>query len=371
LSHRLITRVSIPVIVIGFGSVSLLMSQAPQTARKATAEPQSKAAAPPAASSATPAAKPNGFRTPWGDPDLQGVWNDATSTPLQRPTGVADKSILNDAEAEEFQDQIANRLSRNRRDGGADVDANRAYNEHWMDARRLKITKDHRTSLIVDPEDGKIPPLVPLSPERQKQHDERAAALARFNAGMPNTYFDFELPIRCITRTDMPPYMPTIYNNDFQIMQSPGYVVIAPEMIHSARIIPLDGRPHVRKNLHLWLGDTRGHWEGNTLVLETTNFRPDSDIFREADPATFSLTERFTRLDARTMNYEYTVEDPHTWTRPWTVRIPWTRIDPTEQMYEYACHEDNYDESHFLMGARDRERRGEVAEPIPHLPSVQ
>jgi len=369
--HRSLATLGIPAMVIAVGSMSMLMSQASQRARNAAADPQTKAATPSVPAPGAAAAKTSGFRTPWGDPDLQGVWNDATSTPLQRPTGVASKDVLNDAEAEEFQDQLAGHLSRDRRDGGSEVDANRAYNEHWMDARRLKITGDHRTSLIVDPEDGKIPPLVPLSAERQKQSDERAAALARFNAGMPNTYFDFELPIRCITRTDMPPYMPTIYNNDFQIVQSPGYVVIAPEMIHSARIIPLDGRPHVGKNLHLWLGDSRGHWDGNTLVLETTNFRPDSDIFRAADPATFRLTERFTRMDARTINYEYTVEDPHTWTRPWTVRIPWTRIDPAEQMYEYACHEDNYDESHFLMGARERERRGEVVQPIPHLPSVQ
>src|SRR5215469_17156390 len=135
-------------------------------------------------------------KTPWGDPDLQGVWNDATSTPLQRPNG-ASKDVLSDEEAAEFQAELANDLSRDRRDGGADADVNRAYNEHWMDARRLKITADHRTSLIVDPPDGKIPALLPLSAERQKQRDARAAALARFNAGMPETYLDFELPIRC------------------------------------------------------------------------------------------------------------------------------------------------------------------------------
>ena len=371
MTHRCVAILGVPTLVIAFGSVSLLTSQTPQTARKAAADPQGKAATPPAATSAAPAAKPSGFRTPWGDPDLQGVWNDATSTPLQRPTGVASKDVLSGEEAEEFQDQLASHLSRDRRDGGSEVDVNRAYNEHWMDHRRLEVTADHRTSLIVDPEDGRIPPLVPISPERQKQRDDRAAALARFNDGMPNTYLEVELLIRCVVRTDMPPYMPTIYNNDFQIVQSPGYVVIAPEMIHSTRIIPLDGRAHIGKNLHEWLGDSRGHWEGNTLVIETTNFRTDTDIFQAADPVTFRLTERFTRVDARSMNYEYTAEDPHTWTRPWTVRIPWNRIDPGEQMYEYACHEDNYDMSHFLGGARERERRGEVVQPIPHLPSVQ
>jgi hypothetical protein len=202
-------------------------------------------------------------KTPWGDPDLQGVWNDATSTPLQRPNG-ASKDVLSDEEAAEFQAQLANDLSRDRRDGGAEADVNRAYNEHWMDSRRLKITADHRTSLIVDPPDGRIPQLVPLSPERERARVARAAANARFNAGLPENYLDMSLPVRCIIRTDSPPYLPTIYNNDFQIFQSPGYVVIAPEMIHSARIISLDGRPHINKNLHQWLGDSRGHWEGNT-----------------------------------------------------------------------------------------------------------
>jgi hypothetical protein len=318
--------------------------------------------APKAAAKAAPVTKkaPE-FRTPWGDPDLQGVWNDATSTPLQRPTGVAGKDVLTDEEATGFQEELASDLSRDRRDGGPEIDVNRAYNEHWMDSRRLKITADHRTSLIVDPPDGRIPPLVPSSPEREKARAARAAANARFNAGLPNSYHDFSLPVQCIIRTDSPPYLPTIYNNDFQIFQSPGYVVIAPEMIHSARIIPTDGRPHLNQDLHQWLGDPRGHWEGNTLVVETTNFRADDGvIFQNANPETYRITERFTRVDADTLNYEFTVSDPKTWTKPWTAVIPWTKIDPAEQMYEYACHEDNYDIVHFLSGARGREQRGEV-----------
>lgn len=365
---RPLTILGIPATVIAFGSLSLLVGQNSPTGNDSAPAPQKKTATTAATSQAVPTAKPNGFRTSWGDPDLQGVWNDATSTPLQRPNGVANKEVLSEEEAEQFQAQTAGRLSRDRRDGDAQVDVNRAYNEHWMDSRRLKVTADHRTSLIVDPPDGKIPPLVPISAERQKMLNERGAEVGRFNAGMPNNYRDFDLAVRCVIRTDVPPYMPIIYNNDLQIVQSPGYVVIAPEMIHSARIIPVDGRPHINKHLLLWLGDSRGHWEGNTLVVETTNFRPDSNIFQDADPKTLHLTERFTRVDAKTINYEYTVEDPHTWTHPWTVRIPWTRIDPGEQMYEYACHEDNYDVSHFLQGARERERRGEVVQPIPELP---
>jgi hypothetical protein len=299
-------------------------------------------------------------RTPWGDPDLQGVWNDATSTPLQRPGAVGGKEVLTDEEAAEFQAALAHDLTRDRRDGGPEVDVNRAYNDHWMDARRLKITADRRTSLIVDPPDGRIPPLVPLSPERQGARAARAAAAARFQAGLPHNYTDMSLPVRCIIRTDSPPYLPTIYNNDFQIVQSPGYVTIAPEMIHSARIIPVDGRPHLNKALRQWLGDSRGHWDGTTLVVETTNFRSDDGvIFQNANPATFKITERFTRVAADSLNYEFTVEDPTTWTRPWTALIPWNKIDPAEQMYEYACHEDNFDIVHFLTGARKREKNGE------------
>jgi len=146
-------------------------------------------------------------------------------------------------------------------------------------------------------------------------------------------------------------------------------VVIAPEMIHSARIIPTDGRRHLNQNLHQWLGDSRGHWEGTTLVVETTNFRTDTGvIFMDADPATYKITERFTRVDATTLNYEFTIDDPHTWTRPWTARIPWNRIDPAEQMYEYACHEDNYDLVHFLSGARNREKSGNIKPPVNAKP---
>jgi len=304
--------------------------------------------------------KYNTPKTPWGDPDLQGVWNDATSTPLQRPATVGEKDILSDEEAEEFQKSLAFDLSRDRRDGGNAADVNRAYNEHWMDARRLKITSDRRTSLIVDPADGRIPPTVTLSPARQKARAERAAAADRFNAGMPNVATELSLPVRCIIRTDSPPYLPTIYNNNFQIFQSPGYVVIAPEMIHSARIIPMDGRPHLGKALPQWLGDTRGHWEGTTLVLETTNFRTDDGVaYQGANPEAYKITERFTRVAADSINYEFTISDPATWTKPWTAVIPWTKVDPGEQMYEYMCHEDNFDIVHLLTGARTREKNGE------------
>ena len=332
-----------------------------QTGTPAASKP-SPAASNPAtgASKPAPAAKTaklwTGAKTPWGDPDLQGVWNDATSTPMQRPAGKGE-AVLDEQQADQFAEQLANDLTRDRRDGGNEVDVNRAYNEHWMDARRLKITNDRRTSLIFDPPDGRMPPAVPISPERQKIRAERAAAAARFNAGMPDVATELSLPIRCIVRTDSPPYLPTIYNNDFQIFQSPGYVVIAPEMIHSARIIPLDNRPHLGPNLKQWLGDTRGHFEGNTLVIETTNFRTDDGtVYQGANPETYKITERFTRVADDTINNEFTIDDPKTWTKPWTAVIPWNKIDPKEQMYEYMCHEDNFDIVHLLTGARAREK---------------
>ena len=293
-------------------------------------------------------------RTPWGDPDLQGIWNDATSTPLQRPTKYAGKDVLTGDEAGEFAEELAHDLNRDRRDGGSAIDVNRAYNEHWMDAKRLKATADKRTSLIIDPADGRIPPLVQAPPAEQERRAARAAAAQRFAEGLPDSVQDMSLPVRCIIRTDSPPYLPTIYNNDFQIFQSPGLVVIAPEMIHSARVIPVDGKPHLNEHLHQWLGDSRGRWDGNTLVVETTNFRREDGVtFLNSNPATFKITERFTRVGRDAINYTFTVEDPQTWSRPWTAMVPWNRTD--DQLYEYECHESNYDLVHLLTGARKRQ----------------
>ncbi len=308
----------------------------------------------------TAAAKPyTAPKTPWGDPDLQGIWNDATSTPFQRPAALGEKGVLGEDEADQFAEELAENLNRDRRDGGPEADVNRAYNEHWMDAKRLETTKDRRTSLIVDPPDGRIPPRVPLSPERAKARDVRAEMNARFLAGMPNDPEDLSLPVRCVIRTDSPPYLPTIYNNDFQIFQSPGFVAIQPEMIHSARIIPVDGRPHLGKTFLQWLGDTRGHWEGSTLVVETTNFRRDDGVmYQNANPDTYKIVERFTRVGPDRIDYEFTVSDPTTWTKPWSAMIPWNREDG--QIYEYACHEGNYDIVHLLHMGRLREAAGET-----------
>src|SRR5439155_22576031 len=182
-------------------------------AGQAPAPAATRAAAKPAAAPARPYVQP---KTPWGDPDLQGIWNNATSTPLQRPAGVGEKGVLSEEEADQFAEELAENLNRDRRDGGPEVDVARAYNEHWMDARRLEASKDRRSSLIVDPPDGRLPPAVAPTPEVAKLRAERAAAGARFQAGMPADPEETSLAFRCITRTDNPPYGPGIYNNDFQ-----------------------------------------------------------------------------------------------------------------------------------------------------------
>ena len=340
------------VAAVGLWSIAPLVAQAQKPAAAAGARAAAPAKPAPAARPATPA------RTPWGDPDLQGTWNFATSTPLERPAALGEKAVLSDQEAEEFAEKLAFDLTRDRRDGGNAADVARAYNEHWMDSRRLELLSDKRTSLIVDPADGRIPPRVPLTPERKQAAQEGAARVARFNAGLPLSHEEFTPPVRGIIRTDRPPYLGTIYNNTAQIFQSPGQVVILQEMIHSARVIPLDGRPHIGPTLKQWLGDTRGRWEGNTLVLETTNFRKDPGaVYGNANPDTFKIVERFTRVSPEVLNYEFTISDPNTWTRPWTAMVPWSKTN--DQLYEYTTHEDNYDAVHLLVGARVREARGE------------
>ncbi len=356
MSHRFAASLgAIPAViaVVSLAPVSLA-GQAPSTAAS-----KAKAPAKTTAAANTAAAKPYTVpRTPWGDPDLQGIWNNATSTPLQRPEKFAGKAVLAEDEAEQLEEELARDQNRDNRDGGPEAQVIAGYNEFWMDARRLEFLKDRRSSLIVDPPDGRIPALVPPTPEVAKIRAARAEANARVAAGIPNDPEDFGLAVRCIVRNDAPPHLSALYNNDFQIYQSPGYVAIQPEMIHSARIIPLDGRPHLGNTLRQWQGDARGHWEGSTLVLETTNFRKDEGAtYRNANPDTFRLVERFTRVGPDRIDYQFTVSDPTTWTRPWTAMIPWKKADG--EIYEYACREGDLDIRHLLQMARKREKAGE------------
>jgi len=312
-------------------------------------------------------------KTPWGDPDLQGIYNYGTSTPLQRPRQVGDKQVLSDEEAQVLQEDISSRLNRDRRDGGAQADVGRSYNESWMDPARMRLTADKRTSLVVDPPDGRIPARVQrtLTPAEQQAKTAADLSTKRFNSGFQESYKDMDVGNRCIIRRRNEggghPYLPAIYNNMAQIFQSPGYVVIYAEMIHFARIIPVDGRPPLPENVETWLGDPRGRWEGNTLVVETRNFVSSDEVGRtgvvygNANPKTYRIVERFTRVSPEMINYDVTMSDPETWTRPFTISVPWNKTD--EQIYEYQCQELNYDMFHWLDGARAREKRGERFNP--------
>jgi hypothetical protein len=286
------------------------------------------------------------LKTPDGKPDLQGTWSFATVTPMERPADLANKEFFTEAEARAYEKDVVERNNKDRRDGSAEADVGRAYNDFWWDSG-TKVVKTRRTSLVIDPSNGRIPPMLPAAQQRQR---ERAA---------PNRDHEFDgpenrpLPERClILQGAGPPMTPTAYNNNVQIVQGVGYVALLVEMGHEVRIIPTDGRPHLPDNIRLWKGDSRGHWEGDTLVVETTNFS-DKNPFRGASE-NMKLTERFRRLDADTLIYQFTVNDPSTWELPWTVEIPVTKSQG--QLFEYACHEGNYGMMGALAGARAEEK---------------
>jgi hypothetical protein len=285
------------------------------------------------------------LRTPDGQPDLQGVWNSSTLTPFERPKEFAGKEFFTPQEAEEFTKAELNRVDGDRRDGGDDADVGRAYNEFWRD--RGKLTSDLRTSMIVDPPDGRVPS---LTPQAQKIVAARRAANRGHEFDGPENR---SLAERCIqVRNAGPPMIPTNYNSNYQIVQSPGYVALLSEQIHDVRIIPTNGRPHVPSNVRLISGDSVGHWEGDTLVVETTNFT-DRTAFQDSGEH-MKLTERFRRTGPDTLMYEFTVDDPESFTKPWTARYPLTKTN--DLIYEYACHEGNYGLEGSLAGARAQEK---------------
>jgi hypothetical protein len=282
-------------------------------------------------------------RTGWGDPDLQGVWNTSGATPLERPARYAGRELLTDEELKTLQAE-----SDNREEGPPRAGDPGTYNRFWT----ATGAPTKQTSLVVDPPDGKLPPLTPEGVTATKTRTRGA-----------DTWEDRHLWERCITRGGMPNAMlPRAYNNNAQIFQAPGYVAILLEQIHEPRIIPLDGRPHVSPAIRQWLGDSRGRWEGDTLVVDTVHF---ADKVSGLQPwANFSSTggsgaglhivERFTRTDANTISYRMTVTDPQMYTKPWTVAIPMVKTD--DLIYEYACHEGNYGMEGILAGARSLEK---------------
>jgi hypothetical protein len=291
-------------------------------------------------------------RTVDGQPDLQGVWNFSTATPLERPGEYAGKQVLTEEEATEYAEKDAAKFLNNLT---KPADGVGNYNEFWYDGNK-RVIDSKRTSLIVDPSDGRIPA---LTPSAQKRVDAIAASRQGIGSHEPTPGGWVEelgpggLQVRCIMGFNSgPPMTPAAYNQNVQLFQSPGYVVILNEMIHNARIVPLDGRPHgaVRQ----WAGDSRGHWEGETLVVDTRNFLRETAFNNGRTTSSLHLIERFTRVDGDTLSYEFTVEDPNTWTRPWTAQMPMARS--AEPMYEYACHEGNYGLTGILAGARAKEK---------------
>ena len=285
-------------------------------------------------------------RTPDGKPDLQGIWNNATLTPLERPAEYAGKVTLTEKEAADFEKGVLRDVDADRRDGPVLGDVNRAYNEFWRD--RGRITPDRRTSLIIDPPDGRVPQLTPAA---QKLAAERAAQSRGHEFDGPENR---SLAERCLAVPNAgPPMMPANYNANYQIVQAPGYVALLSEQIHDVRIIPTDGRAHLPQDVRQLLGDSRGHWDGNTLVVETTNFTDRNGFHGSSEH--MHLTERFTRTGPNTMTYEFTVDDPETFTHSWTARVPMTMAKGP--LFEYACHEGNYGLEGSLAGARAAEKK--------------
>jgi hypothetical protein len=311
-----------------------------------------------AAAQRPPAAKAVGKtagspKTPWGDPDLQGIWSNTTTTPLERLPEAKDKANLTDAERETLARQVAERLDQDK--PPAQAGAVVPYNEFWYE----RGTLNNRTALIIDPPDGRLPAFT-------EQGQKRFAAIqASRKVSAADSWLDRSAYDRCITRGVPGTMMPGFYNHNYQILQTPGYVAIVVEMIHDARIIPLDGRPHLPSDIRQWLGDSRGHFEGNTLVVETTNV--NDKVFERSASTGFGgnvkMIERFTRSGADAIDYQFTIDDATTFTKPWTVSTPMMKIQGP--LYEYACHEGNYAMSGILGGARAEEKAAADAAKTP------
>ena len=278
-------------------------------------------------------------RTPWGDPDLQGLWSNASVAPLERPPLLANKPFWTEAEAVEVE---KNGLQTLLKAVAAEIPVSGELNEIWLETG--KVLRNRNTAMVVDPPDGRIP----YTPEGKKRWDAQPSLGKKLTADAPE---DRALIERCI-QVD-PVLLPNpFYNNNHQIVQAPGYVMIVSEVIHQARIIPLKGQPRVDGRLAQWFGNSRGRWEGQTLVIETTNFR-EQGLFRGATAA-LRLEERLTRVDATTIDYELKVTDPATFTQPWTaVSTLRTTAGP---LFEYGCHEGNYSMPGILKGARLEEK---------------
>ena len=301
------------------------------------------------------AAETGKSRTAWGDPDLGGVWDFRTLTPLERPRELAGKEVFTEEEAAQF--VAASLADIEGRDDAVPTDIVGNYNQFWFD-RGTTVVGTRRTSRIVDPPDGRLPPLTPEAERRSTSPEARRVGQANRGIVPPASWEDLEPGDRCIHHGKSgPPISPGAYNNNIQLFQAPGHVAILNEQIHDVRVIPLDGRPHLGPGIRQWMGDSRGHWEGDTLVVETTNFNGKYEQTGRPDLTSSehqSIVERFSRSDSETLLYEYTVTDPATWTDSWSAEVTMTKSQ--DQVFEYACHEGNYSMAVRLAGARAIEK---------------
>ena len=277
---------------------------------------------------AVPAVGQESVRTSWGAPDLQGVWDFRSITPLERPEDLADQAFLSAEEAANLEQEAVDRNERllNEEAQRTEVGGNiGAYNNFWMD-RGTNTVDTRRTSLIIEPSNGRYPALTPAG--------QRRAAEGSARGGRADSFTDFSAGVRCILGFNAgPPFTPSAYNNNMQLFQTPDTVVIMTEMVNTSRVIPLDGRPHLDADVLQWSGDSRGRWDSSYQMR---------------------LVERFTRVDADTLEYEFTITDPDTWVSAWTASVP-LRLNP-DPVFEYACHEGNYSMPVMLGGARVEER---------------
>jgi hypothetical protein len=287
-------------------------------------------------------------------PSFEGIWNSASLTPFQRPAELGNKGFYTEQEAAVYEKSKAQEVNRDRRDGGQEADIARAYNELFFD-RGTKLARTRRTSMIIDPPDGRVPP---MTPEARKKFQEIQEKFTVHPADGPE---DRPLPDRCLMFSQSgPPMIPGNYNDLYQIVQTPEYISILAEMGNQVRVIPLDGRPHLPGNVQEWMGDSRGHWEGDTLVVETANFRfNDRSRFGvQYDGMTdknLRITERFTRTSPDSILYRATIDDPTVYTQPWTMEVSLEKSEGP--VYEYACHEGNYGLAGVLAGERAQEKK--------------
>lgn len=279
------------------------------------------------------AQSPRPRTTPWGDPDLEGFWTNGTTTPLERPPHFGNRALLTSEELEARKKADAIRAQ-----GETDEDRKQGVGAgptFWYELGQSTA----RTSMLVDPPDGRLPPLTATA---QRRLAEREKEIADIVVGPP-LWKNQGVWVRCISRGVPGGLIPVLYNNNYQIVQLPGYVVIHQEMIHETRVIPLDGRAHLPSAIQLWNGDSRGRWEGRTLVVETTNFHPEAEFFRGPHlmGKAAKVTERFTRTSANELDYRFTVDAPETFTKPFTGSVPMRTEGVTPRIVEYGCHEGN------------------------------